>query len=84
MQPSPQQPSRRRRLVRHQRATRSRRATYPNQPATACQTPNRHQGVAPPGWHAQSRDGSYSFSEQHSGTCSGHGGVQQWNSQWNS
>jgi Protein of unknown function (DUF3761) len=41
-------------------------------------------GVAPPGWHAQCRDGSYSFSEHHSGTCSGHGGVQQWNSQWNS
>jgi hypothetical protein len=41
-------------------------------------------GVAPPGWHAQCRDGSYSFSEHHSGTCPGDGGVQQWNSQWNS
>jgi Protein of unknown function (DUF3761) len=39
---------------------------------------------SPPGLHAQCRDGSYSFSERHSGTCSGHGGVQQWNSQWNS
>jgi len=35
-------------------------------------------------WHAQCRDGSYSFSERHSGTCFGRGGVQQWNSQWNS
>jgi Protein of unknown function (DUF3761) len=38
----------------------------------------------PPGWHAQCRDGSYSFSEHRSGTCSGHGGVKQWNSQSNS
>jgi hypothetical protein len=41
-------------------------------------------GTPPPGWHAQCRYGSYSFSEHHSGTCSGHGGVKQWNSQWNS
>jgi Protein of unknown function (DUF3761) len=38
----------------------------------------------PPGWHAQCRDGTYSFSEHHSGTCSGHHGVQQWNPQWSS
>jgi hypothetical protein len=47
--------------------------------------PDPEQAPAPPpGWHAQCRDGSYSFSEHHSGTCSGHGGVRQWNSQWNS
>jgi hypothetical protein len=40
-------------------------------------------GVAPAGWHAQCGDG-YSFSDHHSGTCFGHSGVQQRNSQWNS
>jgi hypothetical protein len=27
---------------------------------------------------AQCRDGSYSFSEHHRGTCSHHGGVASW------
>jgi hypothetical protein len=47
--------------------------------------PDPEQAPAPPpGWHAQCRDGTYSFSEHHSGTCSGHHGVQQWNPQWSS
>ncbi len=33
---------------------------------------------APSGWSAQCRDGSYSFSEHHQGTCSHHGGVSHW------
>ncbi len=34
---------------------------------------------APPdGWTAICRDGTYSYSRHHSGTCSGHGGVQSW------
>jgi hypothetical protein len=33
---------------------------------------------APPGATAQCRDGSYSYSQHHSGTCSHHGGVAQW------
>jgi hypothetical protein len=33
---------------------------------------------APPGATAQCRDGTYSFSQHHSGTCSHHGGVAQW------
>ena len=32
----------------------------------------------PPGASAQCRDGTYSFSQHHSGTCSHHGGVAQW------
>jgi len=32
----------------------------------------------PPGATAQCRDGTYSFSQHRSGTCSGHGGVQSW------
>jgi hypothetical protein len=32
----------------------------------------------PPGATAICRDGDYSYSMHRSGTCSGHGGVQQW------
>jgi hypothetical protein len=32
----------------------------------------------PPGATALCRDGTYSFSETRSGTCSRHGGVKQW------
>jgi len=33
---------------------------------------------APPGATARCRDGTYSFSQHHSGTCSHHGGVAVW------
>lgn len=33
---------------------------------------------APAGASAQCKDGSYSFSQTRSGTCSGHGGVSHW------
>jgi|SRR5581483_399596 len=32
----------------------------------------------PPGATARCRDGTFSFSQHHSGTCSHHGGVAQW------
>jgi len=35
-------------------------------------------GAVPPGASAQCRDGSYSFSLHHRGTCSHHGGVARW------
>ena len=35
-------------------------------------------GAPPPGATAQCRDGSYSYSQHHSGTCSHHGGVAVW------
>jgi hypothetical protein len=35
-------------------------------------------GQAPSGATAQCRDGSYSFSQHRSGTCSHHGGVNNW------
>lgn len=35
-------------------------------------------GRAPEGASAKCRDGSYSFSTHHRGTCSRHGGVAQW------
>ena len=34
--------------------------------------------TAPAGATAQCNDGTYSFSQHHSGTCSGHGGVEGW------
>jgi hypothetical protein len=42
--------------------------------------PNGAPGLVgtPPGATALCRDGDYSFSTHHSGTCSGHGGVKQW------
>ncbi|TAM74745.1 MAG: DUF3761 domain-containing protein [Candidimonas sp.] len=35
-------------------------------------------GSKPSGATAQCRDGTYSFSRSHRGTCSGHHGVAQW------
>jgi Protein of unknown function (DUF3761) len=35
-------------------------------------------GEQPAGASAQCRDGSYSFSRHHRGTCSHHGGVSRW------
>jgi hypothetical protein len=35
-------------------------------------------GQVPAGASAQCQDGTYSFSENRRGTCSGHGGVTQW------
>ncbi len=32
----------------------------------------------PEGATARCRDGEYSFSQHHRGTCSGHGGVAEW------
>jgi len=37
-----------------------------------------HANRQPEGATALCRDGSYSFSEHHSGTCSHHGGVARW------
>ncbi|MFZ3350872.1 MAG: DUF3761 domain-containing protein [Xanthobacteraceae bacterium] len=34
--------------------------------------------TVPSGASARCQDGDYSFSEHHSGTCSGHGGVAEW------
>jgi hypothetical protein len=35
-------------------------------------------GAIPAGVTAICRDGDYSYSTHHSGTCSGHGGVKRW------
>jgi hypothetical protein len=41
-------------------------------------TPTTIPTSAPVGATAQCRDGSYSFSQTRSGTCSRHGGVSSW------
>lgn len=43
----------------------------------AAATPSA-SGPAPAGATAKCKDGSYSKSKHHSGTCSSHGGVAQW------
>jgi hypothetical protein len=37
-----------------------------------------HSNRAPQGASAHCRDGTYSFSQHHRGTCSHHGGVAGW------
>jgi len=37
-----------------------------------------HKEAPPQGATAKCRDGTYSYSQHHSGTCSGHGGVASW------
>jgi len=50
---------------------------YINKDGERVQSPTYSKTV-PPGATAQCRDGSYSFSRNHRGTCSHHGGVSRW------
>jgi len=55
------------------------RGFYTNSQGQAVRRPARTlNSQAPLGASAQCRDGSYSFSAHHRGTCSHHGGVAQW------
>lgn len=52
---------------------------YINSSGQKVHRPEHTQGnAAPAGATAQCRDGSYSFSQHHRGTCSHHGGVERW------
>jgi hypothetical protein len=52
---------------------------YVNRDGNLTHSPARSRsGAVPSGATAQCRDGTYSFSRHHSGTCSRHGGVAQW------
>jgi hypothetical protein len=51
--------------------------TYTNSTGQTVQRPENCSS-APKGATAQCRDGSYSFSQSHNGTCSHHGGVAKW------
>jgi hypothetical protein len=43
-----------------------------------CVHRSEFRSTQPPGAAAQCRDGTWSFSEHHQGTCSHHGGVARW------
>ena len=51
---------------------------YTNGDGNIVHSPAYSTGGAPAGATAQCRDGTYSFSQHHSGTCSSHGGVAGW------
>ncbi len=50
---------------------------YTNKDGQRVQSPTYYD-KAPAGATAQCRDGTYSFSQNHRGTCSHHGGVAKW------
>ena len=53
--------------------------TYRNRDGETVHAPARSlSGKIPEGATARCRDGSWSFSRHHSGTCSRHGGVAEW------
>jgi len=53
--------------------------TYENSNGnTVCKPYTPENGEQPAGATAECEDGTYSFSEHRSGTCSGHGGVKRW------
>lgn len=51
---------------------------YTNSNGQRIHSPAYSSGGTPAGATAQCRDGTYSFSQHHSGTCSHHGGVGGW------
>ncbi|RXZ37105.1 DUF3761 domain-containing protein [Oxalobacteraceae bacterium CAVE-383] len=52
---------------------------YKNKSGQSVHSPSKSLGSkVPEGASAKCRDGSYSFSKHHRGTCSGHHGVAQW------
>jgi hypothetical protein len=56
-----------------------RRGSYVNRYGEDVQAPSRSLiGDAPDGATARCGDGTFSFSHSHAGTCSRHGGVDQW------
>jgi len=53
--------------------------SYVNSDGNTVHSPaHTKNGGVPDGATALCRDGSYSFSQHHSGTCSHHGGVEGW------
>lgn len=53
--------------------------SYTNSDGKRVHSPaHTRNGKAPEGASARCRDGSYSFSQHRRGTCSRHGGVENW------
>jgi len=61
-----------------QQDTLSNNNTYVNSDGNTIYSPAYSNSGVPVGATAQCRDGTYSFSQHRSGTCSHHGGVMQW------
>jgi hypothetical protein len=59
----------------------SRHDCYINQDGRPVHRPARDNNGRPQGATALCRDGTYSFSQHHDGTCSHHGGVEHWEEQ---
>jgi hypothetical protein len=53
--------------------------SYVNSKGNVVHSPSKsNSGKVPAGASAKCRDGTYSFSQSHRGTCSHHGGVSEW------
>jgi len=64
--------------LRPDEADLSRRDCYINHDEIEVHRPARDNNGRPQGATALCRDGTYSFSQHHDGTCSHHGGVERW------
>jgi hypothetical protein len=76
VQPQPQSQSQPQ--AQPQQDTLSNNNTYVNSDGNTVHSPAYSNSGVPAGATAQCRDGSYSFSQHRSGTCSHHGGVMRW------
>jgi len=64
--------------LRPDEADLSRHDCYTNHDGIEVHRPARDNNGRPQGATALCRDGTYSFSQHHDGTCSHHGGVERW------
>ncbi len=62
----------------HETASTCTNGTYVNSAGNTVCKPEESSTGPPAGATAECEDGTYSFSESHSGTCSSHGGVVRW------
>ena len=67
--------------LRPDEADLSRHDCYINHDGVPVHRPARDNNGQPQGATARCRDGTYSFSQHHDGTCSHHGGVEHWEEQ---
>jgi hypothetical protein len=65
------------RPIQHRHQSLSNNRYYTNSSGAPVHSPVQ-ASTAPAGASALCRDGNYSFSQHHQGTCSHHGGVAQW------
>jgi Protein of unknown function (DUF3761) len=76
-QPTPQNPPAQQQQQPKPKPKCTDNGTYVNSKGETVKRPE-NCSTAPQGATAQCRDGTYSFSQSHRGTCSHHGGVAKW------